>query len=106
MKYEVTYTASYTVEAASAEEAIKFAIFEHEDMPDGDWEPRLIPAAPDKETIETHRARWAKFARANGWYAEPFYVQVWQDPDTGKVYDSVSHAGMTNDIVVVESEEL
>ncbi|NTU72558.1 hypothetical protein HGB07_00035 [Candidatus Roizmanbacteria bacterium] len=51
--------------------------------------------------IEKNRAFWAKIAKANGWYVEPFYVQVWIDK-TGSVTDSVSHIGLTKDIVVEE----
>ena len=37
-RYRVDYSASYWVEAENEDEAIEFAIYEHEDMPDGDWE--------------------------------------------------------------------
>ena len=49
--------------------------------------------------IEEARAIWAEVAQKNGWYAEPFYVQVWLNPD-GSVQDSVSFRGMTADIVI------
>lgn len=52
-------------------------------------------------TIEEHREFWAKIARENGWYKEPFYVQVWVDSE-GAITDSVSHRGMPQDIVVEE----
>lgn len=51
--------------------------------------------------IEKHRLFWAKVAKANNWYVEPFYVQVWVDK-TGNVTDSVSHISLTKDIVVEE----
>ena len=54
-----------------------------------------------KTEIEKHRAIWAKIAKANSWYTEPFHVQVWIDK-TGNVTDSVSHIGLTKDIVVEE----
>lgn len=41
-------------------------------------------------TIEQCRQFWAKIAKDNGWYKEPFFVQVWLDAD-GNVTDSVSH---------------
>ena len=53
--------------------------------------------------IETHRAKWANIARANDWYTEPFYVQVWVNAQ-GVVTDSLSHRDMTEDVVVNESE--
>lgn len=52
-------------------------------------------------TIEEHRKFWAKVAKENGWYKEPFYVQVWVD-ENGTITDSVSHRGMTDDIVAEE----
>jgi len=54
-----------------------------------------------KNEIEKHRAIWARIAKANGWYSEPFYVQVWIDIN-GNVTDSVSHIDLTKDIVVEE----
>jgi hypothetical protein len=38
--------------------------------------------------IDAHRAFWANVAKENGWYREPFYVQVWQRPD-GTITDSI-----------------
>ena len=29
--------------------------------------------------IEKHREFWIKIAKANGWYVEPFYIQVCVD---------------------------
>ena len=55
--------------------------------------------------IEPHREFWAKVARENDWYTEPFYVQVWVDPNTDEIYDSVSFRGMQGDIVVYEEQE-
>jgi hypothetical protein len=46
--------------------------------------------------IEAHRAFWANIARENGWYEEPFYVQVWRDFD-GVITDSVSVRSLTQD---------
>jgi len=52
-------------------------------------------------TVEDCRQFWAKVAQENGWYVEPFYVQVWVDSD-GAITDSVSHKGMTQDVVIEE----
>jgi hypothetical protein len=51
------------------------------------------------KTIEDARAFWATIARENDWYAEPFYVQVWNDTD-GNIVDSVSFQGLTSDIIL------
>jgi hypothetical protein len=51
--------------------------------------------------IEKHREFWIKIAKANSWYVEPFYVQVWTDK-SGNITDSVSHTGLIEDIVIKE----
>jgi hypothetical protein len=51
------------------------------------------------EEVEKHRKFWAEVARKNGWYTEPFYVQVFVDADEN-IVDSVSFIGMTADIVM------
>ena len=56
-------------------------------------------------TIEQCRQFWAKIAKENGWYKEPFFVQVWLDAD-GNVTDSVSHQGLTQDHVLNEEDEV
>ena len=56
-------------------------------------------------TIEQCRQFWAKIAKENGWYKEPFFVQVWLDSD-GNVADSVSHQGLTRDYVLNEEDEI
>ena len=55
------------------------------------------------EALEEKRQFWAKVAQENGWYKEPFYVQVWVD-EAGKVIDSVSHRDLTSDLVIQEKE--
>lgn len=57
------------------------------------------------KTIEEHRQFWANVAKENGWYTEPFYVQVWIDPDTDEIYDSVSTRDLPYDIVVHDYED-
>lgn len=56
-------------------------------------------------TIEQCRQFWAKIAKDNGWYKEPFFVQVWLNAD-GNVTDSVSHQGLTQDHVLNEEDEV
>ena len=50
------------------------------------------------KNIEEHRAIWAEIAKKNGWYTEPFHVQVFQN-ETGEIWDSVSYQGMTQDYI-------
>lgn len=56
-------------------------------------------------TIEQCRQFWAKIAKENGWYKEPFFVQVWVDDD-GNITDSVSHRGLNQDYVLNEEDEV
>ena len=56
-------------------------------------------------TIEQCRQFWAKVAKENGWYKEPFFVQVWVD-DNGNITDSVSHRGLNQDYVLNEEDEV
>lgn len=43
-----------------------------------------------------HKNYWTDIARKNGWYAEPFHIHVWIDPD-GNVVDSVATRHMESD---------
>lgn len=56
-----------------------------------------------KPKVEEARSFWSKVAKDNGWYVEPFYVQVWIDKD-GKVLDSVSHRDMTRDYIIIDGK--
>lgn len=56
-------------------------------------------------TIEQCRQFWAKVAKENGWYKEPFFVQVWVDYN-GDITDSVSHRGLNQDYVLNEEDEV
>lgn len=58
----------------------------------------------NEKTIETQRQFWAKIAKENGWYTEPFYVQVWVNEE-GEISDSVSTRGLTQDYVIQEVRE-
>lgn len=58
----------------------------------------------NQQLIEDSRAFWAGVAKENGWYTEPFYVQVWLAPD-GTVYDSVSTRRLNQDIVIQLTEQ-
>jgi len=57
------------------------------------------------EQIEKSREFWAKVAKENGWYQEPFYVQVWVNRTTGLVTDSVASRSMTQDVIVEWEED-
>jgi hypothetical protein len=54
--------------------------------------------------LEPHREKWAKIAKERGWFTEPFFVQVFVDPNTNEIYDSVSFTGIPADLVVYEEQ--
>lgn len=49
--------------------------------------------------IEKERRYWARIAKANGWFAQPFCVIVWLD-ESGNVADSVSYEGLDRDLIM------
>lgn len=55
------------------------------------------------QRLEECREFWANVARKNGWYKQPFFVQVWVDDD-GAVIDSVSHQGLDRDYILDEDD--
>lgn len=54
-------------------------------------------------TIEQCRQIWADVAKKNGWYKEPFFVQVWIDAN-GDITDSVSHHELDRDYNLDEDD--
>lgn len=52
------------------------------------------------QKVEDKRSLWEKIAKENGWYQNPFYVQVWFD-DNGNITDSVSHGDLKGDIIAI-----
>lgn len=61
--------------------------------------PTPALAVSTEQQIEEHRKFWAKVAKENGWYKQPFFIQAWIDPD-GEVADSVAYEGMTQDLFI------
>ena len=55
-------------------------------------------------TIEQSRQYWTVIAKKNGWYKEPFFVQVWLDSQ-GSVIDSISYEGLDRDIIIRDEPE-
>ena len=53
------------------------------------------------KTIEECRTFWANIAKENGWYAEPFHIQVWFNANN-EIEDSVSYDGLSHDIIIRE----
>tara|TARA_Y100000034_G_C6815385_1_gene366796 strand:+ start:215 stop:421 length:207 start_codon:yes stop_codon:yes gene_type:complete len=49
-------------------------------------------------TVEEHRTYWSKVAKENGWYKEPFYLQIWMEDN--EIIDSVSFKGLERDIFI------
>jgi hypothetical protein len=50
--WQVTYEATYWVEATTEEEAIDLAIDKHSELPDGDWSAELEQFPPVEEGAE------------------------------------------------------
>lgn len=48
--------------------------------------------------IKTHRQLWSEVAKKNGWYKEPFFIQIWVKKD-GTIADSVSTVPMDKDYI-------
>ncbi len=57
-----------------------------------------------KEKIEYHRKGWGEIAKKNGWYKEPFFVQVWVN-NRGDITNSVSVVGLDKDFVLHENDD-
>lgn len=57
-----------------------------------------------KFEVEKNRELWAKVAKENGWYHEPFYIQIWVNK-SGTIIDSVSFYPIKKNFVVHYSTE-
>lgn len=53
----------------------------------------------DINAFNEHHAYWMQVAKANGWYCEPFYIQVWVEHD-GSIADSVAMRSMDSHIAI------
>lgn len=51
-----------------------------------------------KTELEYNRNKWIAVARNNGWYQEPFFIQVWVH--NGEIVDSVSVRDLDKDYVI------
>ena len=58
---------------------------------------------PSPRQVEDCREFWAKIARENGWYKEPFFVQVWHNA-YGEITDCVSYSNLDRDYVVEDED--
>ena len=59
----------------------------------------VTPVLTTEQQIEEHRKWWAELAKENGWYKQPFFIQVWVDRH-GEVTDSVTYDSLTQDFVL------
>jgi hypothetical protein len=51
-----------------------------------------------KTEFDYHKNKWIAVARNNGWYQEPFFIQVWVH--NGEIVDAVSVRGLDKDYVI------
>ena len=58
----------------------------------------------NKEEFKKHKEQWSNVAKENGWYSEPFYIQVWVD-SKGKIVDSVSNPHLKRDYILSASKD-
>jgi hypothetical protein len=104
MKYQVTYEATYYVDAESESDALDRAIEQHGEFPDGTWEtvrdPYTSPleGLADGTYIQTiggveayqgpNRGYWIGLVPVEALADVPLgaYLGVWTDPDDGKRY--------------------
>jgi hypothetical protein len=57
-----------------------------------------------KKEIEHHRKGWGEIAKKNGWYTEPFHIQVWVN-SRGEITNSLSFVGLNKDFVLHEDDD-
>ena len=105
MHYQVTYQASYYVEASNEDEALDLAIEQHSELPDGSWEAVRDPYESPLSSLadgtyrvtEAHSVPVLVTDVKDGYWvafkavetvsdAEGYYLGIWTDPDDGKRY--------------------
>jgi hypothetical protein len=105
MQYQVTYQATYYVDAKDEDEALDLAIEQHSDGPDGCWEairdPYESPLSSLKDgtygisvlervpyLVEREEGFWVayKAVESIAGVEDGTYLGVWTDPDDGKRY--------------------
>ncbi len=67
-----------------------------------DTKPKPFPSA---KAVEQHREFWAGIAKTNGWYAEPFFIQVWYDETDGTISDTVANPKLTADLFIPDTDD-
>jgi len=60
----------------------------------------MTPTTYYDRVIAGQRAFWAEIAKKNGWYTQPFFVQVWIEDETADCIDSVSWPALDHDIII------
>lgn len=58
-----------------------------------------------KKSFEKYRKSWAKLAKENDWYSEPFFIQVWIN-SSGKITNAVSFRDIKQDWVCDDETEV
>ena len=105
MKYQITYTAVYYVDADNEDNALDLAMEQHSELPDGSWEAVRDPYASPLEQLKdgTYRVTeahsvpvlvtdvtdgyWVAFKAVESLDdARDYYLGVWTDPADGKRY--------------------
>jgi hypothetical protein len=122
MKYQVTYEATYYVDAKDEDDAVTLAIFFHEQNPDGSWEAVRDPYASPLEQLadgtysitEAHSVPTLVFRDTGYWVGtqavlslsdvpKDGYLGVWTDSAGTRFYDLTRHIEDLNEALAVAS---
>ncbi len=120
MQYEVTYSATYWVNADNEDDAVKLGIFFHEQNPDGVWEARIDPYVSPLEqladgTYSVHDGRAFLSPRDSGYWVgtqavlslsdvpKDEFLGVWTDSAGERFYDLTRHIDDLDEALAVAS---
>jgi hypothetical protein len=124
MKYQITYTAVYYVDADNEEQARELGMAQHAELPDGGWEVIRDPYASPLESLQDgtysltvlDRAPYLVSRTEGFWVAykpveaiadviDGTYLGVWTDPDDGKRYYDMTVHIETLDYALAKAKE-
>jgi hypothetical protein len=122
MKYQVTYTAVYYVDAKNEDEALDLAIEQHSELPDGSWEavrdPYESPLSSLKDgtyaftvvdhipfRVEREEGYWVGTQAVLSLTDVPKggYLGVWTDSAGERFYDLTRHIQKLDEALAVAS---
>jgi hypothetical protein len=124
MKYQITYTAVYYVDADNEEQARELGMAQHAELPDGGWEVIRDPYASPLESlqdgtyaisvvdripfrVERETGFWVAYRPVEAIADVPdgTHLGVWTDPDDGKRYYDATVFIETLDYALAKAKE-